>query len=67
MAHRHARAQWLPYPPRQQRAERLLPFLLKDVYGVAGLMQEDGHHATAKGNKQVAVNVEGLIKPMLKK
>jgi acyl-CoA thioesterase-1 len=46
---------------------RLLPLLLKDVYGVPGDMQEDGHHATAKGNKQVAVNVEGLIKPLLKK
>lgn len=46
---------------------RLLPFLLKDVYGVPGDMQEDGHHATAKGNVQVAKNVEGLIKPLLKK
>jgi acyl-CoA thioesterase I len=46
---------------------RLLPFLLKDVYGVPGDMQEDGHHATAKGNKQVAMNVENLIKPMLRK
>jgi acyl-CoA thioesterase-1 len=46
---------------------RLLPFLLKDVYGVPGDMQEDGHHATAKGNKQVAENVEELIKPMLRK
>ena len=46
---------------------RLLPFLLKDVYGVPGDMQEDGHHATAKGNKQVAVNVEKLIKPLLRK
>jgi len=46
---------------------RLLPFLLKDVYGVPGAMQEDGHHATAKGNAQVAVNVEGLVKPLLKK
>jgi acyl-CoA thioesterase-1 len=46
---------------------RLLPFLLKDVYGVPGYMQEDGHHATAKGNVQVAKNVQGLIKPLLKK
>jgi acyl-CoA thioesterase-1 len=46
---------------------RLLPFLLKDVYGVPGDMQDDGHHATAKGNIQVAVNVEGLVKPLLKK
>ena len=45
----------------------LLPFLLKDVYGVPGDMQDDATHATAKGNKQVAVNVEGLVKPMLKR
>jgi acyl-CoA thioesterase-1 len=46
---------------------RLLPFLLQDVYGVPGDMQDDGHHATAQGNKQVAVNVEGLLKPLLKR
>jgi acyl-CoA thioesterase-1 len=46
---------------------RFLPFLLKDVYNVPGDMQDDGHHATAKGNKQVAVTVEKLIHPMLKK
>jgi acyl-CoA thioesterase-1 len=45
----------------------LLPFLLKDVYGVPGDMQEDATHATAKGNKQVAMNVEGLVKPLLKR
>jgi acyl-CoA thioesterase I len=46
---------------------RLLPFLLQDVYGVPGDMQEDHIHATAKGNKQVAANVEGLVKPLLRK
>ena len=46
---------------------RLLPFLLKDVYGQAGDMQEDGHHATAQGNKGVAVTVERLIQPMLRR
>jgi acyl-CoA thioesterase-1 len=46
---------------------RLLPFLLQDVYGVPGDMQDDATHATAKGNKQVALNVEGLIKPLLKR
>ncbi len=46
---------------------RLLPFLLKDVYGVPGDMQDDATHATAKGNKQVAANVEGLVKPMLRR
>lgn len=44
----------------------LLPFLLKDVYGVPGDMQEDATHATAQGNKQVAANVAALIEPMLK-
>jgi acyl-CoA thioesterase-1 len=46
---------------------RLLPFLLQDVYGVPGDMQGDATHATAKGNKQVAVNVEKLVLPLLKK
>ena len=45
----------------------LLPFLLQDVYGVAGDIQEDNTHATAQGNKQVAVNVERLIEPLLKR
>jgi acyl-CoA thioesterase-1 len=44
-----------------------LPFLLKDVYGVPGDMQEDATHATAQGNQQVARNVEALLKPLLKK
>jgi acyl-CoA thioesterase-1 len=46
---------------------RLLPFILKDVYGVSGDMQEDATHATAQGNKQVALNVEALLKPLLKR
>ena len=46
---------------------RLLPFILKDVYGVSGDMQEDATHATAQGNQQVALNVEALLKPLLKK
>jgi acyl-CoA thioesterase-1 len=46
---------------------RLLPFLLQDVYGVPGDMQDDATHATAKGNKQVALNVEALVKPLLKR
>jgi acyl-CoA thioesterase-1 len=45
----------------------LLPFLLQDVYGVPGDMQEDATHATAKGNKQVALNIEKLVTPLLKK
>jgi acyl-CoA thioesterase-1 len=46
---------------------RLLPFLLQDVYGVPGDMQDDATHATAKGNKQVALNVEKLVLPLLKR
>ncbi|HEX5283806.1 MAG TPA: arylesterase [Bryocella sp.] len=45
----------------------LLPFILQDVYGVAGDIQPDGVHPTAQGAKQVAANVEKLIQPMLKK
>jgi len=45
----------------------MLPFLLKDVYGVPGMMQRDETHATAKGNEIVARNVLGLIQPLLKK
>ena len=45
----------------------LLPFLLQDVYGKPGDMQDDNTHATAQGNKQVAVNVEKLIAPMMKR
>lgn len=44
-----------------------IPFLLKGVYGTAGSMQEDGIHATAQGNRQVALNVLQALKPMLKK
>jgi acyl-CoA thioesterase-1 len=44
-----------------------IPFLLKDVYGVPGSMQDDGIHATAQGNQQVASNVLQALKPMLRK
>jgi acyl-CoA thioesterase-1 len=45
----------------------LLPFLLQGVFGVPGDMQDDATHATAKGNQQVAKNVEKLIQPMLRR
>jgi acyl-CoA thioesterase-1 len=45
----------------------LLPYIYKDVYGLKGYIQDDGIHATAIGNRQVAKNIEGLITPMLKK
>ena len=44
----------------------LLPFLLQDVYGVPRSIQADGVHPTAQGCVQVARNVMGLIKPLLK-
>jgi len=45
----------------------LLPFLLKGVVGVDGLMQADRTHATGKGNKVVATNVLPFVLPLLKK
>jgi len=45
----------------------LMPFLLKDVYGLPGMMQADETHATAAGNKIVAADVLQLITPLLKK
>ena len=45
----------------------MLPFLLKDVYGVPGMMQQDETHATAKGNVVVARNVVPLVVPLLKR
>lgn len=45
----------------------LLPFLLKNVYGVDGMMQADHIHATARGNELVAKNVLPLVTPLLSK
>ncbi len=45
----------------------MLPFLLKDVYGMPGMMQRDETHATARGNQVVARNVLSLLVPLLKK
>jgi acyl-CoA thioesterase I len=45
----------------------LLPFILKGVFGVDGMMQADRTHATAEGNKVVATNILPLILPLLKK
>jgi acyl-CoA thioesterase I len=45
----------------------MLPFLLKDVWGVSGDMQADGIHATDQGNAQVAKNLLPLITPLIKK
>jgi acyl-CoA thioesterase-1 len=45
----------------------LIPFLFKGVYGIPGSMQEDGIHATEKGNQQVALNVWQALQPLLRK
>jgi acyl-CoA thioesterase-1 len=45
----------------------LLPFLLKGVFGVDGMMQADRTHATSAGNQIVAQNVLPLVTPLLKK
>jgi acyl-CoA thioesterase-1 len=45
----------------------LLPFMLIQVYGTPGGMQEDGIHATAKGNQQVARNLLPLVTPLLRR
>ena len=45
----------------------MLPFLLKDVYGIDGMMQSDNTHATAAGNRIVAKNVLPLVLPLLRK
>ena len=45
----------------------LLPFIFRGVYGVPGSMQEDGLHATAQGNQQVAKNFLPYLTPLLHK
>ena len=45
----------------------LMPFLLKDVYGVPGMMQADDTHATAAGNKIVASELVPFVTPLLTK
>lgn len=45
----------------------LLPFLLKGVFGVPGMMQEDQTHATAAGNKIVAKNILPLVTPLMQR
>jgi acyl-CoA thioesterase-1 len=45
----------------------VIPFILQDVYGVDGMMQADGIHATDKGNEIVAQNVLSVIVPLLHK
>lgn len=46
---------------------QVIPFLLQDVYGVAGMMQADGIHATDRGNEVVAKNVAPVVEGQLKR
>lgn len=43
----------------------LVPFLLEGVGGHDDLMQNDGSHPTAEGNRIVAENVWAVLKPLL--
>ena len=45
----------------------VIPFILQNVYGVDGMMQADGIHATEKGNEIVAQNVLSAVLPLVKK
>lgn len=51
----------------KQFHQPVLPFLLANVYGVPGMMQEDRTHATEKGNAMVARNVLPYVEKLLKK
>jgi acyl-CoA thioesterase-1 len=46
---------------------KLIPFLLQDVAGHANLMQRDGLHPNAEGEKTVARTVWQYLKPLLRK
>ena len=45
----------------------LIPFLLQDVALKPGMMQRDGIHPTAEGNRLVAETVFRTIRPLLRK
>ena len=45
----------------------LLPFLLEGVGGHNDLMQQDGLHPNTAGTQKVAVNVERVLTPLLRK
>ena len=45
----------------------LVPFLLQDVGGIAGLNQADGVHPTAEGQRKMAETVWQVLEPVLKR
>ncbi len=44
-----------------------MPFVLEGVYGVKGMMQNDGIHPTAQGAEKIASNVLKYVEPLLTK
>jgi len=50
----------------QQNNLEFIPFILKDVGGIASLNQRDGIHPNVAGHKKVANNVWEVLKPLLK-
>lgn len=50
----------------RQKGAHLIPFLLEGVGGVASLMQADGIHPTAAGQRIVAQNVWKVLEPVLR-
>jgi len=55
------------YPTVAEQYDRvsLIPFVLEDVAGVDSLMQDDGIHPTAAGQRRVAENVWIHLRPLL--
>ncbi len=45
----------------------VIPFLLKDAYGIDGMIQADGIHATDRGNEVVAKTVLPVVESVLKR
>lgn len=50
----------------EEKNVELIPFLLEGVGGVASLMQNDGIHPTAEGQRLVADNVWAVLEPVLR-
>lgn len=50
----------------KQNALELIPFLLKDVGGIAELNQVDGIHPNIEGHRIVANNVWAILEPLIK-
>ncbi len=57
------------YPSVAERFDNvtLIPFVLEGVGGNEALMQDDGIHPTAEGQKKVAENVWAELRPLLQK